>query len=43
MESNLIETEIHLVEKSVMEQCYLAFDARGKSALSEKGFQGWPR
>lgn len=43
MESNLIETEIHLVEKTVMEQCYLAFDTREKSALSQEGFQGWPR
>jgi hypothetical protein len=38
MESYLIETEIYLVEKSMMEQCYLAFDAREKSALSQEGF-----
>jgi len=43
MESYLIETEIHLVEKSMMEQCDLAFDTREKSALSQEGFQGWPR
>ena len=43
MESYLIETEIHLVEKPMMEQCYLAFDACEKSALGQKGFQSWPR
>jgi hypothetical protein len=33
MENYLIETEIDLIQKSMMEQCYIAFDAREKPAL----------
>lgn len=42
MESYLIETEIHLVEKTMMEQRYLASNAREKSALGQESFQSRP-